>query len=269
MPLKDHQIPLYAEVKSEVIIAEVEKARKEKVREPASKNELQARRFMVEDFLKGLMKRLSKEETKDSFLELMRFYFSNPPHKAFLTAQHLLKFLETVKKGGKLLLKQKAFQIVKEELKLDAENLLELKDQTNLTDEAIGVWIKKLDGLTCKSAELDKLMGKQKELFMAALKPTETPDGYAINFPNLLYLLQPAYPCLLGEEMILGINMDATEMGGEKTTAASVRALNEVLDFQGVEVNSSRNEYFFVLYHGEDDAVYLRENVFRNEDDGK
>lgn len=221
----------------------------------------------MDDFFKGLQKHLSQTETEASLLKMLGVYFSNRLSTPRLKAEDLLQILESANEGE--LLKEKAEKLVKERLKLDAKALMELKDSTNLTDEAMREWMKVLKGLTCESSELRKLLQEQKILFTAALKPTPTPDGYAIDFNNLLYLLEAAYPWVLGAVLRLGVNMDGTQMGGETTTAASLRLLNEELDFRGVDINSSLNEWFFILHYGGDDRIFLAENVFRSLEQGK
>lgn len=254
----------YQEKQSEDIIKEVEAAQEKKER-AASYNELDARRKVVEAFLGGLKAQLSRNESMGSFLEMLRFYFSNPPKKSLLKKEDLLVILE---KADRPLLEKRSKELVKEMLALDPKKLQELKDDTGLTDKAMGIWMDKLDGLVCKPAELKKYFDEQKALFEAALKPEKTPDGYALHFPNLLYLLQAAIPHLLGEEPIVGVNVDGTEMGGRSTTSASVRFLNEELDFRGLLVNSRGNEFFFILYEGGEDRIYLDENIMRTGEEG-
>jgi len=154
---------------------------------------------------------------------------------------------------------------VKENLGLDARELLKLKDQTNLSNVGISRWMAVLDGLVCTRNELDHYYKEQKALFLQALVPTPTPDGYVIHLQRLRFLMEAAYPWVLGKEALnVGVNMDATEMAKRKTTAASLRFLDQSLEENGLRVNSCSNEYFFSLFYGSDDRYYLSENVFRN-----
>lgn len=149
-------------------------------------------------------------------------------------------------------------------LGMTPEKVQRLKDQTNLSNQGISKWIDALDGLLCSKSALEAFFRMRKEDFEKALVPTETPDGYIIQLDRLLYLMEAAYSMVLGDTLIKGINMDATVLANRSITSASVRLLNDSLEWNGIRVNSSANEYSFALFYGKDDKIYLAENVFRN-----
>lgn len=124
--------------------------------------------------------------------------------------------------------------------------------------------MKVLKGLTCSEAELKKYFNEQKDLFHKVLLPRKTPDGYVIHLERLLWLLEAAYPPVLGRDFSVGVNVDATVMANRKTTSGSVRLIDEELEKKKIKINSARNEHFFALYYGGDDRFYLAENIFCN-----
>jgi len=154
---------------------------------------------------------------------------------------------------------------------LDAPTLQKLKDETNLSNVGLAKWMKVLKGLTCSENELRKHFKEQKELFHKVLLPTPTPDGYVIHLDRLRFLMEAAYPWVLGDEenLNVGINTDATVMANRKTTAASLRFLHPALEINGQKVNSCEQENYFALFYGGDEKYYLSENVFRNGQPGK
>ena len=131
-------------------------------------------------------------------------------------------------------------------MNLNPENLLRLKDETMLTDDAVKVWIDKLSGMTCGFGELKDHEKAVNEANDRAFGLHRTPDGYAVNFEWLDKLIQLANPWIQGP-VWRGVNIDGTEMGGRKTTAASLRLLNDEIKEKIKKVNSAKETWFFAI----------------------
>jgi hypothetical protein len=160
-----------------------------------------------------------------------------------------------------------AFEIVKGELGFSPAKLLRLKDESELSDEGVKVWLRALPGLVCPFTKIRAEREAMKADFKAVLLPQATPDGMAVHLPRLIELLKVAYPSMSDQEVLLGVNMDATTMGSSPLTSASVRFLNDALrDHE--KVNSRRHEFDFALYEGKDEKIALILNVFRTGEDG-
>jgi len=201
----------------------------------------------------------------EDLLEQLNFYFHHPPHHACLKASELgvlFSRLPDDKKDGK------AFEIVRKKLNLDAKKLLQLKDETQVSDEGIKVWIQNLPELTCNFNEMLRWREELKKKYQASLLPKDTPDGRAVDFSRLVEMLKVAYPSMENTEELLGINMDATVMGGMDLTSGSLRFLNDEFKKENPEVNSRTHEWFFALYEGKDEKLSLEQNIFRNDTPG-
>ena len=202
-----------------------------------------------------------------SFLAQLQFFFSHPPREDLAFSLDQLKaVLEGIEENR---FENIAREKLQKELDINASELQYLKDVTKLSNEAVKVWIEKLPGLTCSFRDLDLAYKANKEEMKKILCPVETPDECTIDLQRLIFLMEAAYPLVLGKKALYGVNMNGTQMGNRNTTSASIKFLNDELEFKGISLNSSKNEWFFCLYYGSDDRFYLIDNVFRNDQPGK
>jgi len=232
---------------------------------------LYARNKIIDAYFKDMIeKAIPSQSSKEDLIAQLQFYFNHPSSQSSppaLTLEDLEKLVKGVTKGN--FLHDFAQREMKEILALTPQEMLQLKDECHLSEEGIKFVMEKFSGLTCTMPELKALIEVERKTFHAALQPLETPDGYTINLTRLCELLRLAYPAIKEDPLVLGVNMDATEMGGEKTTAASLRLLNNILRQQGVLSNSSKNQWAFSLHYGGDGKEFLAENVFRNGEEGE
>jgi len=203
--------------------------------------------------------------TKEDFKRQLEFYLAHPPTEALLDSADVVDLFQALEAKKR---DEAAFSLVKEKLNLGPAEMLQLKDESQVSDEGIKLWIDRLPGLTCNFSQLVTLRKELKEQYQASLLPVKTEDGMAIHLPRLIELLKVAYPSMEGIQEILGVNMDATVMGGADLTSGSMRFLNDEFKKAVGQVNSRLHEWFFALYDGKDDKHNLEVNIFRNEEEG-
>jgi len=193
------------------------------------------------------------------------FFLNHPPVDSILKPADMCNIFHRMTADRRTEL---AFEIVKKEIDLEPAKLLQLKDQSQVSEEGIKLWINHLPGLTCSFTEMKKWKEELKTLYEASLIPRNTPDGRAINFKRLVEFLKIAYPWMANVQEILGVNVDATVLGGEDLTSGSLRFLNDQFRVEVDKANSRKHEWFFALYEGKDERLSISQNVFLNDQEG-
>jgi len=166
--------------------------------------------------------------------------------------------METLKEGWR------------KELFLDARQLLDLKDESGLTDDGLRVWRKKFGQFFASESDLVRHLRNQFSLFQNILQPYSTQTGYAVNVHRLYQLIKYTTPeiFLYEEQNIIGINFDATKTGGQPLTSGTIRLLNPSLLYHQYKMCSPNEEWKFALYFGKDSSRELKSNIFYNESNG-
>lgn len=204
--------------------------------------------------------------SKDELMLLFKFFLEHPPKESVFTLDDLGNLLDTLDEKWVL---EKSKEIVKKHLDLSPAALLQLKDETFVTDRGLKRWLQVLEGLTSTFNEVLKERKKLNKECEEVLRPTKTPNGMAVDLNVMRDLLKLAYPATLGAPQdSWGINVDSTELAEKQVTAASIRPLHNELALEGISTNSADHTYTFSLYFGPDTREFLQENVLRQDVDG-
>jgi len=202
---------------------------------------------------------------KAEFMTLFAFFLEHQPENAAFDLDDVVELLRSLPKEMVL---PKCREIIKEDLSLTPSQLLQVKDETHMTDKSLKRWTDLFHGLTCPYNEVIKERERMNQEFREVMRPTRTPNGVAIDLSVLVNLLQFVYPQVLQADCpLMGINVDGTDLGGRQTTAGCVRLLNNELI--GTVTNSAKDSWCFSLHHGPDTREYLLENIMRTEKPGK
>lgn len=202
---------------------------------------------------------------KAEFMLLLLFFLEHQPGNSQFSCED---FMEVINKLPRKWVLPQVRELIKADLALTPARLLQVKDETFMTDKSLKRWTDLLTGLTCTYNEVIKERAKVNEEFKKVMKPTTTPNGVAINLDTLDKLLPFVYPQVMtAEKIIRGVNIDSTELGGRQTTAGCTRILNnEVI---GTVTNSAKDSWCFSLHYGPDTREHLQENIIRTGKSGK
>jgi len=166
---------------------------------------------------------------KAEFMILFAFFLEHQPENAAFDLDDVVELLRSLPKEMVL---PKCREIIKEDLSLTPSQLLQVKDETHMTDKSLKRWTDLFHGLTCPYNEVIKERERMNQEFREVMRPTRTPNGVAIDLGVLDNLLQ----------------------------------FNELI---GTVTNSAKDSWCFSLHHGPDTREYLLENIMRTEKPGK